>query len=311
MKRVAIIGGGNVGTNTAFFLAENGTASVTLVDVKEGVPTGKALDLMEAGPLRGYDTGIHGTNDVEKIAGSDVVLVAAGRVRRPGEDRSDLYKDNAATVRAICADIKRLTPGAVVVNVVEPIDSLTLLIHEELGGDRRRVLGVGGLLSSTRIRYLVSSALGVSPREVTALIVGPHRQSMVVLQDSIRVSGIPAAQLLGEERLAAIVEEARGAGDAILQMAQHSTAYYAPSAAVCALVEAVVRDTHAILPVSVRLEGEYGVAGLCVGVPAQIGAAGAERILEVRMRDGEARAFRAAVDEFKAVLAQKTGRRFA
>lgn len=252
MKRVAIIGGGNVGTNAAFFLAENGTASVTLVDVKEGVPTGKALDLMEAGPLRGYDTGIHGTNDIEKIAGSDVVLVAAGRVRRPGEDRSDLYKDNAATVRAICADIKRLAPGAVVVNVVEPIDSLTLLIHEELGGDRRRVLGVGGLLSSTRIRYLVSSALGVSPREVTALIVGPHRQSMVVLQDSIRVSGIPAAQLLGEERLAAIVEEARGAGDAILQMAQHSTAYYAPSAAVCALVEAVVRDTHAILPVSVR-----------------------------------------------------------
>jgi len=309
MKRVSIIGGGNVGTNTAFFLAENGTASVTLLDVKEGVPIGKALDLMEAGPLRGYDTMIEGSNDIESIAGSDIVLVAAGRVRHPGERRGDLYKDNAATVRGICQDIKRLTPDAVVVNVVEPVDALTLLIQEELGFARERVLGVGGLLSSTRIRYLVSAALGISPREVTAQIIGPHRQSMVVLQDSIRVSGIPAVLLLGRERLAEIIEEAREAGDTILEMAQSSTSFYAPSAATVALIEAVARDTHAILPVSVRLEGEYGVQGLCVGVPAMIGKDGVEKIFEVRLSDDEQRSFAAAIDELKAAIAHKTGRK--
>jgi malate dehydrogenase len=308
MKRVSIIGGGNVGTNTAFFLAENGTASVTLVDVKEGVPVGKALDLMEAGPLRGYDTTIAGTNDIERIAGSDVVLVAAGRVRKPGEQRLDLYKDNAEIVAAICPAIARLAPDAVVVNIVEPIDSITLAIQQQLGYDRRRVLGVGGLLSSTRIRYLVSSSLGVSPREVTALIVGPHRESMVVLKDTIRVSGIPAAKLLGEERLDAIVEEARGVGDTILRMAQSSTAYYAPSAAACRIIEAIVRDTHAILPVSVRLEGEYGVRGLCIGVPARIGSGGAEAILETRLTEDETRALRAAVAELKAAIERATGR---
>ncbi len=311
MKRVSIVGGGNVGTNTAFFLAENGTAAVNLLDIKDGVPIGKALDLMEAGPLRGYDTMIRGSNDIESIAGSDVVLVAAGRVRKPGERREDLYKDNAAIVREICAGIKRLAPGAVVVNVVEPVDALTLLIQEELGGDRRKVLGVGGLLSSTRIRFLVSAALGISPREATALIIGPHRRSMVVLQDSIRVSGIPAALLLGAERLAAIIEEARQAGDAILEMAQHSTSYYAPSAAACTLIEAIVRDTRAILPVSVRLEGEYGVQGICAGVPAMIGAGGAEKILEVRLSPDERRAFDAAIAELKTAIAQKTGRKLA
>jgi malate dehydrogenase len=308
MKRVSIVGGGNVGTNTAFFLAENGTASVNLVDIKEGVPLGKALDLMEAGPLRGYDTVIRGSNDIASIAGSDVVLIAAGRVRQPGERRTDLYKDNAETVREICANIKELAPGAVVVNVVEPVDALTLLVQEELGSERRRVLGVGGLLSSTRIRYLVSAALGISPREVTALIVGPHRRGMVVLYDTIRVSGIPAAMLLGAERLAEIVEEARQAGDVILEMAQTATSYYAPSAAVCALVEAVVRDTHAIMPVSVRVEGEYGVSGLCIGVPARVGAIGVEQILEVPLTAAEKKALAASVDELRAAIADKTGR---
>jgi len=311
MKRVSIIGGGNVGTNTAFFLAENGTASVNLLDIKEGVPIGKALDLMEAGPVRGYDTMIEGSNDVESLAGSDVVVVAAGRVRKPGERRADLYKDNAETVRGICADIARLAPDAVVVNVVEPVDALTLLIQEELGVDRRKVLGVGGLLSSTRIRYLISSVLGISPREVTALVVGPHRRSMVVLEDSIRVSGIPAAMLLDRGQMAAIIEDARGAGDAILEMAQHSTSYYAPSAAACALIEAIVRDTHAILPVSMRLEGEYGVEGLCVGVPAMIGQGGVEKVLEVRLSDREQKAFAAAVDELKTAIEHKTGRKLA
>ncbi len=303
MKQVSIIGSGNVGANTAFFLAENRTASVTLVDVKEGLPKGKALDMMEAGPLRGYDTGIRGSNEIESIAGSEVVVIAAGRVRSPDEQRVDMYRDNAVTVEAICRDIARLAPDAVVVNLVEPVDGLTLLAQETLGFDRHRVLGVGGLLSSTRVRHFVAEALGVSPRETTGLVIGPHYQGMVFLKDTIRVCGIPAARLLGEEKLDALIERARKAGDTILQLAQRSTSYYAPSAAAESLIEAVVRDTHAILPVSMRLDGEFGVRDLAVSVPARIGARGAETIIEPKLSNEERQAFDRGVAEVRAALA--------
>lgn len=308
MKKVSIVGGGNVGTNTAFFLAENGTASVTLVDIKEGVPFGKSLDLMEAGPLRGYDTTIRGTNAIAEIEGSDVVVIAAGRVRKPGEQRIDLYLDNAAVVRGICADIKKYAPNAVVVNLVEPVDSMTLVAQEALGFDRKRVLGVGGLLDSTRLRHAVAHALKISPREITALVVGPHRQSMVVLRDSIRVAGIPAVYLLGADRLETLIEEVRTAGDTILQMAQHSTAYYAPSAAAQKLIEAICRDTHDVLPVAFRLEGEYGIKGVVVSVPAQIGLAGVEKVLPAPMSDHEKQAFAAAAQELQAAIDSKKKR---
>jgi malate dehydrogenase len=291
MKQVSIIGGGNVGTNTAFFIAENRTAAVTLIDVKEGMTTGKALDLMEAAPLRGYDTHIRGADRIDAIAGSDIVVVSAGRVRRTGESRGDLYQDNAATIRAVCEDIRRLAPNAVVVNIVEPIDLLTRLAQQVLGFDRSRVLGVGGLLTATRLRYLVSRELGVSPREVTAVVVGPHHASMVFVRDTIRVAGIPVRMLMPEARLDALIEEARNAGDAILELAQRSTAYYGPSAATAALVEAVARDTHATLPVSLVCQGEYGVRDMSIGVLARIGGRGAEKILELKMSAAETEAF--------------------
>jgi len=308
MKRVSIVGSGNVGGNTAFFLAENGTAAVTLVDVKEGVPKGKALDMMEAGPLRGYDTHIDGVDDIAAIAGSDVVVLAAGRVRKPGEDRADLFEDNAAIVRSVCARVRELCPRAVVVNLVEPIGAITMLAQEELGFDRTRVLGIGGLLTSTRIRHLVAQALGVSPRETTALVIGPHRASMVVLKDTVRISGVPVAKLIGDERLDAMIAEARRAGDTILELAQASTSFYAPSAAAVTLIEAIARDTHVILPVHMRLEGEYGVTGLCLGVPAQIGAAGVEKVIELKLSDAERRAFEQAVTEVRTALANEQRR---
>lgn len=307
MKRVSIIGSGNVGTNTAFFIAENRTASVTLVDVKEGIATGKALDLMEAGPLRDYDTSIDGTEKIDSIRGSDVVIIAAGRVRKPGEKRVDLYRDNAPRLVSICEDVRKLAPDAVVVNIVEPVDLLTQLAQETLEFERNRVLGIGGLLSATRVRFLVSNALGVSPREVTALVVGPHRRSMIFVRNSIRVSGIPVLELMESSRLEALLEEARVAGDAILDMAQRSTSYYGPSAAAAGLVDAIVRDTHRLLPVSVRCEGEYGVHDLCVGVAAFVGASGALKIVEAPMTDREREAFRHAVLELRQARAQVTG----
>jgi malate dehydrogenase len=291
MKRIGIIGSGNVGTNTAFFIAERRATDVLLVDIKEGVAAGKSLDLMEAGPVRDYVTAIRGSVRIDDIAGSDIVIIAAGRVRKPGERREDLYRDNAPNVRAISEDIRRLAPNAVVINIVEPIDLLTLLIQETLGGDRFKVIGVGGLLSSTRIRYLVSNALGVSPREVTGLIIGPHHPSMVFLRDTIRVSGIPAAALLSEPQLLQLIEDARNAGDTILELAQRSTSFYASSAAAAALVDAIVCNTKALLPVSVRCEGEYGVTGLAIGVPAYIGERGVAGILQLQLSAADREAF--------------------
>jgi malate dehydrogenase len=291
MKRISIIGSGNVGTNTAFFIAETRTAEVLLVDVKEGVAAGKALDLMEAGPVRGYATKIRGTVRIDDIEGSDIVIIAAGITRKPGQQREDVYRENAPIVRAIAQDIRRLAPGALVINIVEPIDLLTLLIQETLEADRFRVMGVGGLLTSTRIRYLVSKALEVSPREVTGLIIGPHHPSMVFLRDTIRVSGIPAETLLGGARLGELIEEARNAGDFILQLAQRSSAFYASCAATAALAEAIVGNTKALLPVSVRCEGEYGVNGLAIGVPAYVGIQGVAGILQLNLRAADREAF--------------------
>ncbi|MBN2242916.1 MAG: malate dehydrogenase [Acidobacteria bacterium] len=302
MKKVSIIGSGNVGANSAFFIAENRSASVTLVDVREGLPLGKALDLSEAGPIRRYDTTIRGGGSVEEIRGSEIVVIAAGRVRAPDETRDDLYRDNAALMKGICADIRRLAPDAVVINIVEPVDRITLLVQGLLAFDRRRVLGVGGLLSSTRLRFLISSALGVSSREVTGMVVGPHRPSMVILRDTVRVSGIPADRLLPKEKFEAILEEVRRAGDTILQLSEKSTAYYAPSASVAALVEAVARDTKRILPVSLRLQGEYGLSGIAVSVPACIGAGGADRVVPVRMSDSEEKEFQKAAAALRASI---------
>ena len=302
MKRVAIIGSGNVGANTAFFIAENRSAHVTLVDTQSGLSTGKALDMMEAGPIRGYASRLTGTDDINAIRGHDVVVLAAGRVRKPGENRIDLYLDNAKIAAKLCAQIRELAPHAVVINVVEPVDSLTMLIQESLGFNRFKVLGVGGLLDGTRLRYAVSQAVGVAPREVTGLVIGPHRHSMLALKDTIRVSGVPAVSLLGEERLDAIIAEMREAGDTILDMAQHHTAYWAPSAATARLVHSVVLDTRAVLSVSLRLEGEYGVSGLALSVPALIGSDGALKILDVGLTSPEQTAFLSAVGELRAAV---------
>lgn len=302
MKRISIIGSGNVGANSAFFIAENRTASVTLIDVRDGLSIGKALDLSEAGPIRQYDTGIVGSGAIEDVRGSDIIVLAAGHVRKPDQIRDDLYPQNAARIRPICEQIKMLAPDAIIINVVEPVDMMTLLVQRCLGCDRSRVLGVGGLLSATRLRFLASHALGVSPREVTGMVIGPHRPNMVVVRDTMRVSGIPIEKLISSEQLERIIEEVRNAGDTILQLAQKSTSYYAPSAAIAALAEAVVRDTKTILPVSVRLEGEYGCQDIAVSVPARIGAGGAEQILQIAMSEAETAEFKAAVADVRVSL---------
>jgi len=307
MKKVSIIGSGNVGANSAFFIAENHSASVTLVDISEGISKGKALDLSEAGPIRGYDTTIFGADSIKEITGSDIVVIAAGRVRNPNETRDDLYRDNASLMKEICENINNLAPDSVVINIVEPVDSITLLIRKLLNFDRRKVLGVGGLLSSTRLRFLVSNALGVSAREVTGLVIGPHGPGMVILSNTIRVSGIPAKKLLPEEKFESIIDEVRKAGDTILHLSEKSTAFYAPSAAVATLVEAVARDTRVILPVSFPLDGEYGLHNIALSIPACIRAGGVDHVVTVKMSSSEEAAFRSAAIELRASIEKATG----
>ena len=307
MKKVGIIGSGNVGANSAFFIAENRSASVTLIDVREGLSVGKALDISEAGPIRRYDTEIRGDNNIESIRGSDIVVISAGRVRAPDQSRDELYQDNAQLVTRICEDIQRFAPDAVVINVAEPVDMLTLLAQKLLGFDRKRVLGVGGLLSSTRLRFLVSNLLGVSSREITGMVIGPHRPSMVILRDTVRISGIPAQKLLTPEQFKFIMDEVRKAGDTILHLAQKSTSYYAPSAAIAALVEAIARNTKSILPVSLRLQGEYGLDDIAVSVPACIGSRGVDHVVSVKMSAEETKEFKNAADELRASLRRLAG----
>jgi malate dehydrogenase len=292
MKRIAIIGSGNVGANSAFFIAENRTASVTLVDINEGLAIGKTLDLSEAGPIRQYDTGICGSGSIDSIRGSDIVILSAGHVRKPDQTRDILYADNAAIVIPLCEKIKALAPDAIVINVVEPVDMITYLIQRILGFDRFRVLGVGGLLSAMRLRFLIS----------TGMVVGPHQYNMVVLRDTVRVSGIPAEKLMTIQQFDSLIEDVRVAGDTILHMSQNSTSYYAPSAAVAVLAEAIVRDARKILPVSICLDGEYGCRDIAISVPARIGAGGVEKVIPMNVSGAEAKEFEEAVADLRMSL---------
>jgi malate dehydrogenase len=266
MKKVSIIGSGNVGVNSAFFIAEMAAANVMLVDIKEGIPEGKALDLMEAAPIRNYRTGIEGSSDITSIAGSHAVVIAAGLIRTPGHDRSVHFKENSAIVRQICTDVVRHASQALVIVATEPVDAMVKVVLEETGFDRTRVMGIGGILDCTRMAHFVADELGVSARDVTAMVIGSHTKYMVPVPDYTCVNGIPIGNL--------------------------ASAFYAPSSAIAQVVEAISIDTHKVLSVSVMLDGEYGMRGVALSVPCRIGSAGVEKILEVDFGEETLQAFR-------------------
>jgi malate dehydrogenase len=281
MKKVSVIGSGNVGVNSAFFIAESAAAHVTLVDIVEGIATGKALDLMEAGPIRGYRTTIEGTNDIGAIAGSDVVVLAAGVVRSPGQGRGENFQANREIVKGIAANVKALAPDAVVVVTTSPVDGMVKVFLDESGFDRHKVFGTGTLLDSTRMASFVANALNISPLDVTAMVIGSHTTRMVAVPEFTRVSGIPITELMSPEQVAQVIADTREAGVLIVELAKRHSAYYAPSAVITQIVEAICIDTKKILPVSVLLKGEYEMHDVALSVPCKIGAAGIEAILEV------------------------------
>lgn len=291
MKKISIIGAGNVGSTTAFYIAEKNFSDVMLIDIAEGRAKGKALDLMEAAPVRNYDAKIDGSDNIEDIAGSDVVVITAGHVRKPEMSRLDLLEVNAQVIEPIIQKIKQYTPTAIIINITEPVDALTYYIWKKGGFESKKIIGMTGVLDTTRLREFISKELQVSTADTTALVIGGHHDYMAILPRYARVEGIPITQLLPKEKINKIIKHTREAGTEILSYLKTATAHYAPAAAIAEMVEAIIKDTRSILCVSACLQGEYGIKDLCLGVPAIIGVNGVEKVIELQLTIEERQQF--------------------
>ena len=286
--KITVVGAGNVGATTAQRLAEKSLArTVVMVDVVEGLPQGKALDQWESGPIEGFDTRVIGTNDYSASAGSDLVVITAGIARKPGMSRDDLVKTNTGIVKTVALEVKRSSPSAVVIVVSNPLDVMCWVAKETTGFPRQRVLGMAGVLDTARYRTFLAEALGVSVRDIQAMVLGGHGDTMVPLISATTVSGIPVTRLLDRARLDAIVQRTRDGGAEIVKHLKTGSAYYAPSAATVEMVEAIALDRHRLLPCAAWLEGEYGISGVYCGVPCLLGRRGLERIIELELTDAE------------------------
>ena len=290
-NKVTVIGAGNVGATAAQRIAEAGLADVVLVDIVEGLPQGKGLDLAEAAPVVGHDARVIGTNDYADTAGSDIVVVTSGLARQPGMSRDDLLAKNAGIVRSVVEQAVKHSPGAILVIVTNPLDAMCHVAMEASGFPRERVLGMAGVLDSARFRTFIAMELGVSVEDTHAFVLGGHGDTMVPLPRYSTVAGIPITELMSAERVAALVDRTANGGAEIVALLKAGSAYYAPAASTFEMVEAILHDRKRVLPCAVLLNGEYGVDGLFVGVPVVLGAAGMERVIEIRLTDDEAAAF--------------------
>jgi malate dehydrogenase len=290
-NKVTVIGAGNVGATAAQRIAEAGLADVVLVDIVEGLPQGKGLDLAEAAPVVGHDARITGTNDYADTAGSDIVVVTSGLARQPGMSRDDLLAKTAGIVRSVVEQAVRHSPNAILVIVTNPLDAMCHVAIEASSFPRERVIGMAGVLDSARFRAFIAMELGVSVEDTHAFVLGGHGDTMVPLPRYSTVAGIPITELMTAERVQALVDRTANGGAEIVALLKAGSAYYAPAAATFEMVDAILRDRKRVLPCAVMLQGEYGVDGLFVGVPVVLGAAGMERIIEIDLTDDEAAAF--------------------
>jgi malate dehydrogenase len=288
MDKITVIGAGNVGATAAQRIAEKELArEVVLIDVVEGIPQGKGLDQWETSPIEGFDSRVVGSNGYEEAAGSGIFVVTAGIARKPGMSRDDLLNTNAGIVRSVCENIKRVAPDSIVIVVSNPLDVMCYVAKEATGFPRERILGMAGVLDTARYRSFLALELDCSVEDIQAMVLGGHGDTMVPLISYTTVSGIPITQLVGRDRLNAIVERARTGGAEIVQYLKTGSAYYAPSAAAVQMAESIVRDKKRILPCSAWLEGEYGMKGLFLGVPCKLGRKGLEKIIEVELTPEE------------------------
>jgi len=299
-KKVTVVGAGHVGATLAQRIAETRLADVVLVDVVEGVPQGKSLDLLEAGPVLGYDSKVTGTNGYEETAGSDVIVITAGLARKPGMSRDDLLAANVNIVKKVAGETGRRSPDAIMIVVTNPMDVMGYVAMRTCGFPRERVIGMGGVLDSGRFRTFIARELGVSVENTHAFVMGGHGDSMVPLPRYSTVAGIPITELMTAEQINRLVERTRNGGAEIVDLLKTGSAYYAPSAATLEMVEAMLLDKKKILPCSVYLEGEYGVKGTFAGVPVKLGAKGVEQVVEIKLSADENAAFMKSVDAVRA-----------
>ncbi len=303
-NKVTVIGAGNVGATTAQRIAEAGLADVVLVDIVEGLPQGKGLDLAEAAPIVGHDAHILGTNDYADTAGSDIVVVTSGLARQPGMSRDDLLAKNAGIVRAVVEQAAEHSPDAILIIVTNPLDAMCHVALDASGFPRERVLGMAGVLDSARFRTFIAQELEVSVEDTHAFVLGGHGDTMVPLPRYSTVAGVPITEMLSPERVAALVDRTANGGAEVVALLKTGSAFYAPAASTFEMVEAILLDRKRVLPCAVLLKGEFGTDGVVVGVPVVLGARGMERIFEIELTADEQVAFDASAAAVRELVAK-------
>ena len=300
--KITVVGAGNVGATLGQRLAERDYADIVLVDIVEGLPQGKALDMLEAGPIVGYDSHITGTNGYDDTVGSTICVITSGVPRKPGMSRDDLVKTNMNIVRGVTQELVQRSPNCILIVVSNPLDAMAQLALDVSRFPRERVIGMAGVLDTARFRTFIAEEVSASVKDVEAYVLGGHGDTMVPLPRMCTVAGIPISKLIKPERIDAIVKRTRDGGAEIVNLLKSGSAFYAPSAAVAEMVDAIVLDRKQILPCAVRLEGEYGINGLFVGVPVKLGARGVEAIIELDLGDDERAALQHSADSVKELV---------
>jgi malate dehydrogenase len=303
--KITVIGAGNVGATTAHWCAAAELGDIVLLDIPQtgDMPRGKALDLLQASPIVGMDCNVHGTTDYDDTVGSDVVVITAGIPRKPGMSRDDLLATNAKIMTDVCENVKRTSEHAVVIVVSNPLDAMVQRAFQVTDFEPQRVLGQAGILDTARYRTFLSLELGVSVKDISALLMGGHGDTMVPIPSCTSVGGIPITQLIKKERLAEIVQRTRDGGAEIVSLLKTGSAYYAPAAATAQMVEAIIRDQKRLVPCAAYCNTEYNVGGYYVGVPVILGASGVERVIELELTSDEKAAFQKSVDAVKQLVA--------
>jgi malate dehydrogenase len=301
-KKVSIVGAGNVGATTAHWIASKELADVVLIDVVEGIPQGKALDLLEAMPVERLDCAILGTNDYADTANSDIVVITAGIPRKPGMSRDDLLNTNYKIMQDVVGKVVKFSPNCIIIVVSNPLDVMAQAAFSFSGFSRNRVIGMAGVLDSARFRTFIAQELNVSVENVTAFVLGGHGDTMVPLARYSTVAGIPITELIEPAKLEAMIQRNRDGGAEIVKYLKTGSAFYAPASSATEMVEAILKDKKKILPCAVHLEGEYGINGLFVGVPVKLGANGLEQVIEIKLTADEQAALNKSADAVKELL---------
>jgi malate dehydrogenase len=302
-RKVTVIGAGNVGATAAMRLAEKELADVVLIDVLEGVPAGKALDLAEAAPIEGHDCRIEGcTNEYARAEGSDIVIITAGIARKPGMSRDDLLTTNMGIMRTVVREVATVAPNSILIIVSNPLDAMCHVAYDASGFPKQRVIGMAGVLDSARFRAFIGMELNVSIENIHAFVLGGHGDTMVPVSRYSTVGGIPITELLPPDRIKALEDRTRSGGAEIVGLLKTGSAYYAPASAAVEMAEAILKDKKKILPCAAYLEGEYGIKNLFIGVPVKLGAEGVEQIIEIKLNEDEKKALQSSAEAVRKLV---------